>query len=63
MLGLRLGDVRAGDRSLFVAEGKGGHQRVVPVANPFFAAVGDYLREERPATSTDRLFVALKGPT
>jgi integrase/recombinase XerD len=63
VLGLRLVDVRAGDRSLFVAEGKGGHQRMVPIANPFFAAVGDYLREERPATSTDRLFVALKGPT
>jgi site-specific recombinase XerD len=62
VLGLRLADVRVGDRSLFVAEGKGGHQRVVPVANAFFAAVGDYLRDERPATSTDRVFVALKGP-
>jgi site-specific recombinase XerD len=62
VLGLRLVDVRVGDRSLFVAEGKGGHQRVAPIANPFFAAVGDYLREERPPTSTDRLFVALKGP-
>ncbi len=60
--GLRLPDVRVGDRSLFIAEGKGGHQRVVPVANAFFAAVGDYLRQERPATSTDRVFVALKGP-
>ena len=62
VLGLHVPDVRVGDRSLFVAEGKGGHQRVVPVANAFFAAVGDYLREERPATSTDRVFVALKGP-
>lgn len=62
VLGLRLVDVRVGDRSLFIAEGKGGHQRVVPVANAFFAAVGDYLREERPATSTDRVFVALKEP-
>lgn len=63
VLGLRLADVRVGDRSLFIAEGKGGHQRVVPIANPFFVAVGDYLRDERPpATSTDRVFVALKGP-
>jgi integrase/recombinase XerD len=63
VLGLRLADVRVGDRSLFVAEGKGGHQRVVPVANPVFAAVGDYLHEERPpGTSTDRVFVVLKGP-
>jgi integrase/recombinase XerD len=63
VLGLRLADVRVGDRSLFIAEGKGGHQRVVPVANPFFAAVGDYLHEERPpGTSTDRVFAVLKGP-
>jgi integrase/recombinase XerD len=63
VLGLRLADVRVGDRSLFIAEGKGGHQRVVPVANRFFAAVGDYLHEERPpGTSTDRVFVVLKGP-
>lgn len=62
VLGLRLADVRVGDRSLFIAEGKGGHQRVVPVANAFFAAVGEYLGNERPTTSTDRLFVVLKGP-
>lgn len=62
VLGLRLGDVRVGDRSLFITEGKGGHQRIVPVANPFFVALGDYLRDERPETSTDRVFVALKGP-
>jgi integrase/recombinase XerD len=63
VLGLRLSDVRVGDRSLFIAEGKGGHQRVVPIANPFFVALGDYLRDERPPeTSTGRVFVALKGP-
>ena len=54
--------MRVGDRSLFIAEGKGGHQRIVPVANAFFVALGDYLRDERPETSTDRVFVALKGP-
>jgi site-specific recombinase XerD len=48
VLGFRLSDVRVPDRSLFVAEGKGGYQRVVPVANPFFVALGDYLRDERP---------------
>jgi integrase len=62
VLGLRLADVQVGDRRLFIAEGKGGHQRVVPVSNPFFAAVGDYIRDERPTTSTDRVFLALKGP-
>jgi len=62
VLGLRLADVRAGDRRLFVAEGKGGHQRVIPVAGRFLEVVGDYLHGERPATATDRLFVVLKGP-
>ncbi len=63
VIGLRLEDVRVADRSLFIAEGKGGHQRVVPISNPFFAAVGDYLRGERPqGTATDRVFVTLKGP-
>jgi hypothetical protein len=28
---------------VFIAEGKGGHQRVVPMAERFFAVVGDYL--------------------
>jgi site-specific recombinase XerD len=49
---------------LFIAEGKGGHQRVVPISNMFLTAVGDYLRNERPRdAATDRVFVALKGPT
>jgi integrase/recombinase XerD len=61
-LGLRLKDVWVGERRLFVAEGKGGHQRVVPVADRFFASVGEYLHGERPPGDTDRLFVVLKGP-
>jgi integrase/recombinase XerD len=64
VLGLALGDIQVPERSLFVAEGKGGHQRVIPISNTFFAAVGDYLRSERPRdAATDRVFVALKGPT
>ena len=63
VLGLRLADVQVPERSLFIAEGKGGHQRVVPISNTFFAAVGDYLRRERPSgIETDRVFVTLKGP-
>lgn len=62
VLGLRLGDISIADRSLFIAEGKGGHQRVVPISNQFFAAVGDYLHDERPSVGHDRLFVALKRP-
>ncbi len=63
VLGLRLGDVNAGGRRLFVADGKGGHQRLVPISPRFLTALAAYLDQERPRTSrTDRLFVALKGP-
>ena len=63
VLGLRLQDVRPGERRLFIAEGKGGHQRIVPISNRFFRTVADYLLLERPHNSTtDRVFVVLKGP-
>lgn len=63
VLGLRLEDLKLGEHRVFIAEGKGGHQRIVPVSARFFALVGDYLERERPRTSaTDRLFVVLKGP-
>ena len=63
VLGLRLEDLRAAERRLFIADGKGGHQRLVPVSSRFFAAVAAYLDSERPAgADTDRVFVALKGP-
>lgn len=63
VLGLRLGDIQVADRRVFIVEGKGGHHRVVPVANRFFDALGDYLHDERPdGVTTDRVFVALKGP-
>ena len=61
VLALRLTDVRVGERRLFIAEGKGGHQRIVPVSSRFFATVAAYLDTERPATDTDRVFVVLKG--
>jgi site-specific recombinase XerD len=63
VLGLRFADIQIADRRVFIIEGKGGHHRVVPVANRFFEALGDYLHDERPAgASTDRVFVVLKGP-
>ena len=63
VLGLRLGDINAGERRVFVAEGKGGRQRIVPISGRFFASLGRYLDQERPRTSaTDRVFVVLKGP-
>jgi integrase/recombinase XerD len=63
VLGLRFEDVQIADRRLVIVAGKGGHHRVVPAANAFFDALGDYLHDERPATAvTDRVFVVLKGP-
>jgi site-specific recombinase XerD len=62
VLGLRLADVHAGEKRLFIADGKGGHQRMVPVSARFFTSLADYLEIERPSASTDRVFVALKGP-
>ena len=63
VLGLRFADVQVADRRLVVVEGKGGHHRVVPAANRFFDALGDYLHDERPRRrGTDRVFVVLKGP-
>jgi integrase len=63
VLGLRMSDVRAGERRVFIAEGKGGHQRIVPVSNRFFVSLADYFEHERPDTDTDRVFVVLRGPT
>jgi integrase/recombinase XerD len=61
VLGLRMVDLRFAERRVFIAEGKGGRQRVVPVSGRFFAAVATYLDAERPPGS-DRVFVVLKGP-
>lgn len=62
VLGLRLEDLRLGEWRVFVNEGKGGHQRLVPVSPTFFATVASYMNSERPANApTDRLFVVLKG--
>lgn len=64
VLGLRLVDLRPGERRVFVADGKGGRQRIVPVSARFFATVAAYYDTERPRTcGTDRVFVVLKGPT
>jgi site-specific recombinase XerD len=63
VLGLRLADLQVAARRVFIAEGKGGHQRQIPVSGRFFASVAAYLDAERPAdAASDRLFVVLKGP-
>ena len=63
VLGLRLEDLHAAERRVFIAEGKGGRQRLIPVSGRFFTAVAAYLDAERPpGARTDRVFVVLKGP-
>jgi integrase/recombinase XerD len=63
VLGLRVEDLHLGEWRVFVNEGKGGHQRLVPVSPTFFVTVASYMDAERPpGLATDRVFVALKGP-
>ena len=62
VLGLRLEDLDAARKQVFIVEGKGGHQRRIPISARWFSTVGDYLRIERPdEATTDRVFVVLKG--
>ena len=32
VIGLRFEDLRAGERRVFIADGKGGHQRLIPIS-------------------------------
>ena len=50
VLGLRLEDLRVAERRVFIAEGKGGHQRLIPVSRRFFDHLAAYLESERPAS-------------
>lgn len=62
VLGLRLGDLDGARRQVFIVEGKGGHQRQIPISARWFDTVSHYLRCERPDdVDTDRVFVVLKG--
>jgi site-specific recombinase XerD len=62
VLGLRLGDLRLGEWRVLIAEGKGGHERLVPLSPTFFAIVARYMdHERREEATTDSLFVSLKG--
>lgn len=63
VIGLRKEDLHLGEWRVFVSEGKGGHQRLVPMSPTFFTTVARYMDTERPPGAvTDRLFVVLKGP-
>jgi len=62
VLGLHFCDLRPGENQVFVADGKGGHQRLVPMSARFFRSLSLYVESERPKESnTELLFVALKG--
>ncbi|MFB9315016.1 MULTISPECIES: tyrosine-type recombinase/integrase [Nocardioides] len=61
VVGLRVEDLRVAERRVFIADGKGGHQRLVPTSSRFFDHVAAYLDAERPPdATTDQLFVVLK---
>jgi len=62
VLGLRLGDLRLGEWRVLISEGKGGHERLVPLSPTFFATVARYMDRERPPDATsDSVFLSLKG--
>lgn len=63
VLGLRMEDLRLGEARVFIHEGKGGHQRLVPISARFFRSLARYLENERPAVADPTaVFVVLKGP-
>ena len=61
VLGLEAGDLDPVRGTVLVREGKGGRQRVCCVASLFFRVLKLYQDEERPQTSTVKVFVVLKG--
>ena len=52
---VRLQDVQLGERSLSIAEGKGGHHRVMRFFNTFFDEVDEHLFNERPDSASVRI--------
>ena len=48
---------------MFIHQGKGGHQRLIPVSAQFFRSLARYLELERPAVADPTaVFVVLKQP-
>ena len=57
-----MADLRVAERKVFIADGKGGRQRVVPISGRFFASVAALPRRRTPRRrATDVVFVVLKG--
>lgn len=61
VLKLALKDIDFGQHTLFVREGKGGYQRVVAISDIALKELIAYLDKERPASSSERVFLVLKG--
>jgi integrase/recombinase XerD len=62
VLGIHLDDLHLGEWRVLITQGKGGHERLVPLSPTFFATVARYMDQERPPeTTSDALFVSLKG--
>ncbi|OGO14676.1 MAG: hypothetical protein A2Z02_02965 [Chloroflexi bacterium RBG_16_48_7] len=59
---LTLKDVDFGQHTLFVREGKGGYERVVAISDIALKELVAYLDKERPSSSSERVFLAMKGP-
>lgn len=62
VLGLTLEDVDFGQRTMWVRDAKGGHQRVVAISPVVLQTLLCYINEERPRSSSTQLFLVLKGP-
>ena len=62
VLEITIDDINASDGSLRVF-GKGGKERILPIAPPLRTALTRYIKYERPrGCKTQRLFVVLQGP-
>ena len=52
VLALRLEDLRLGEWRVFIVDGKGGHERLVPISTTFFNTFATYVSTERPTDAT-----------
>lgn len=63
VLGVRFEDLHPREKRVFIAEGKGGHQRIVPLSTRFFITVAAYLETERPSGGSQPPGTSSCGPT
>jgi integrase len=62
VLNLALKDIDFAQHTLFVRDGKGGHQRFVAISDIGLKELLIYLNSERPPSNSDRVFLVMKGP-